>query len=113
MVCYGLWDTFVAFKHDHECFYQKLVGKDHQCIMWIRNTSVSNPFSLVYLCTHAHKHTLIHNTHTLIHSTHTHNTHSYTIHTHSYTIHTLIHTHAQTLIHTLTLIHNTHTFIAI
>ena len=44
-------------KHNHGCFYQKLVGKDHQCIYASVYLSVSNPFSFVYLdygaCVHA------------------------------------------------------------
>ena len=60
MVCYGPWDTLVGMKHNHGCFYQKSVGKDHQCIMRISITSVylilsvSNPFPLVYLWTAGH-----------------------------------------------------------
>ena len=27
MVCYGPWDTLVAMKHNHGCFYQNSVGK--------------------------------------------------------------------------------------
>ena len=38
--CYGPWDTLVAMKHNHGCFYQKSVGKDHQCIMRISTKSL-------------------------------------------------------------------------